>query len=514
MMDEYLASRAVKFIRALKHTKGEWAGSSFLLQIWQENFLRELFGRVDRNGLRQYRTGYVEIPRKNGKSELAAAIALYMLFGDGEPGAEIYSAASERNQASLVFNAAAAMVRASPSLSKHCRIIDSQKRIVYYKNNSFYQAISADADTKHGFNAHCVIYDELHTAPNRNLWDTLATSMGARRQPLMLAITTAGWDRTSICWELHDYATKIRQGKLTDPTFIPVIYGADENDDWGSEKTWKKANPNLGVSVKIGFLRSEYKRALEIPAYENTFRRLYLDQWTSQETRWLSMVDWDACDAGPADLDELENEPCYVGVDLSSTTDLTSMSLYFPELHVVKTWSWMPEECVDAKVRLDRVPYWEWVRQGHVELTPGNVVDYGFVHDRILEIADRFQGLRAIGYDPWNATQLMIQIEQDDGLTVIPIRQGFRSLSPASKELQRLVVSRELRHLSNPVLRWAAENANVKMDENENLRPVKTKTSGRIDPLMSLIMAIAARQQTEGIAAGPSVYEERGLIVI
>ena len=512
MIDKHLAERAVMFVRALKHTKGEWAGTPFQLRPWQEIILRDIFGTVTREGLRQYRTGYVEIPRKNGKSELAAAIALYMLFGDGEPGAEIYSAASERNQASLVFNAAAAMVRSSPTLSKYSRIIDSQKRIVYYKNNSYYQAISADAATKHGFNAHAVIYDELHTAPNRELWDTLATSMGARRQPLMLAITTAGWDRTSICWEQHQIASRILSGDYHDPTYYPVIYGADEKDDWTDERVWKKANPNLGVSIKPEFLRSEYKRAMEIPAYENTFRRLYLDQWTSQETRWIPMEAWDECHMDdPGDLD---GEPCYIGLDLSSTTDLTSLTVWYPDRGVAINHNWMPEELVDWKSRLDQIPYWDWIREGIVELTPGNVVDYGFIRERILDIAARNSGLRAIGYDPWNATQLMIQIEQDDGLPVAPIRQGFRTLSPASKELERLVTSRALNHLGNPALRRAAENVRVKADENGNLRPVKNSATGRIDPLMSLIIAIAAQQQTEGVQTGPSVYEERGLLAL
>ncbi len=282
------------------------------------------------------------------------------------------------------------------------------------------------------------------------------------------------------------------------------------DDDWTDERVWKKANPNLGVSVKPDFLRSEYKRAQEVPAYENTFRRLYLNQWTRQETRWIPMEAWDQCPAfDPGDLD---GEPCYIGLDLSSTTDLTSLTVWYPLQGVAVNHNWMPEELVEYKSRLDQIPYWDWIRQGIVEITPGNVVDYGFIRERILDIASRNSGLRAIGYDPWNATQLMIQIEQDDGLPVAPIRQGFRTLSPASKELERLVTARALNHLGNPALRRAAENVRVKADENGNLRPVKNSATGRIDPLMSLIIAIAAQQQTEGVQTGPSVYEERGLL--
>ena len=231
MFSRKKADWAIEFIARLKHTKGEWAGKPFLLQKWQKMFLKELFGRVKDDGLRQYQTAYLEIPRKNGKSELAAAIALFLLFGDNEPGAEIYSAAADREQASLVFNAAAQMVRNDPVLSGMCKIIDSQKRIVFYETGSFYRAISAEAYSKHGFNAHAVIYDEIHSAPNRDLWDVLSTSMGARTQPLMLGITTAGYDRNSICWELHDYGQKIIDGVVEDPTFFPLIFAADEEDE-------------------------------------------------------------------------------------------------------------------------------------------------------------------------------------------------------------------------------------------------------------------------------------------
>lgn len=514
MFDEHYAARAVKFIRGLKHTKGEWYGQPFNLQPWQEEkLLRPLFGTLGRDGMRQYRSVYVEIPRKNGKSELAAAIALYMLFADGEPGAEVYSAAAERNQAALVFNAAACMVRQSPTLMKNCKILDSVKRIVFHKKNSFYQALSADARTKHGFNAHAIIYDELHCAPNRELWDALAMSMGARRQPLMMAITTAGWDRSSICWEKHEYARRVAAGEIKDSTFLPLIYGAAPEEDWTDEKVWAKANPNYGISPSKKFLKSEFKAAREIPAAENAFRRYYLDQWTSQDVRWIPMEHWDGCPSEKNDLDELEYETCFGGLDLSATRDLTSFALYFPGPRVVLSWSWIPEEAAVTKERVDHVPYLRWMKEKYVCATPGEAVDYDFVRSKIRDLLSFFKGFKMLGYDRWNAMQLLMQMEQEDGIPVVEIRQGFATLSPASKELERLVVSRELRHQGNPLLRWAAENVMVRRDENDNIRPVKSQETGRIDPLVALIIAIAARQQTEGLDLD-SVYEDRGMIVL
>lgn len=512
-MDAHLAARAVAFVKALRHTKGEWYGMPFQLQKWQESALRELFGRTDAKGVRQYRKAYFELPRKNGKSEMAAAIALYMLFADGEKGAEIYSAAADREQASLVFNAAAAMVRQSPALSKVCKIVDSQKRIIYYKNSSFYRAISAEAATKHGFNAHAVIYDELHCAPNRELWDTLMTSMGARRQPLMMAITTAGCDRHSICWELHDYAVKVARGMIKDPSFFPLVYSADEDEDWTSKRVWKKANPNYGRSLKPEYLETAFKQAQETPAFENSFRRLHLNQWTSQETRWLPMAEWDACPSDRIDPESLIEEPCFMGVDLSETSDLSSVNVFFPAVGVTLSYNWIPADLVELKERTDRVPYMEWIRAGYVAATPGNVTDYDFLKETIMKLAESFKGLRFIGYDRWKAVQMMIQLEKE-GLPVVPVAMGFQTLSPACKEVERLVRNGALRHQGNPLMRWAAENVTVKSDENENIRPVKSDAGGRIDPLMALIIAVAAMQKTEGLDGGPSVYESRGLLTI
>lgn len=508
--DEQKAERVIKFVQSLHHVKGKWAGQRFILQPWQiDKLLKPLFGTVNPDGTRQYRTALVAIPRKNGKSMLAAALALYALFADGEMGAEVYSAAADREQASLVFNMAAQMIRMSPELSRRCKIIDSQKRIVYYEYNSFYHAISAEAYSKHGASPTFVVYDEIHCAPNRDLWDVLATGMGARTQPMMLALTTAGYDKNSICWEIWDYARKVRDGIIEDPTFFPLIYEADEDAPWNSEKTWRMANPNYDISIQPQFLKQESYRADQMPAYQNTFRRLYLNQWVSQETRWLNMNEWDACEGEPAFP---QHAPCYLGIDLSSTIDITSASLFCPETGGVFNWSWIPEQNMIERERRDKVPFSQWVRNGWLTATPGNVVDYGFIRKKINELKEEFPNLRIVGYDPWNAMQLAIQLEQEDGIPVMPIRQGYQTLSPACKELERLILGRDLCHDGNPVLRWAMDNMVIQADPNNNIRPVKNKATERIDPAVSLIIAIAVWQHAEDYKV--SVYETRGVVAI
>lgn len=516
MFSRKKAAWAVEFVSRLRHTKGEWAGQPFMLQRWQKQFIRELFGRIrPEDRLRQYRTAYLEVPRKNGKTELAAALALLLLVGDEEPGAEVYSAAADRDQASLVFNAAATMVRSDPVLRQYLRILDSSKRIVCYETNSFYHAISAEAYSKHGFNAHAVIYDELHVARNRELWDVLQTSQGARRQPLMLAITTAGHDRNTICWEQHEYAEKILDGVIKDETFLPIIYAADPEDDWTDELVWQKANPNLGVSIKLDFLRQECKKAQEIPAYQNTFRRLYLNQWTTQETRWIDLDTWRACE-GPVDPADLSGLKCWAGVDLSTTTDISSCAVVFEpdsEGRVnVLSFNWVPGENILKRARRDNVPYDAWARDGYITATDGNVIDYDRIANFIAyDLKEMFPNLCLVGYDPWNATQWAIGMESE-GVPVYEVRQGYKTLSPACKEFERLVLGKILRHNGNPVLTWAVDNLVVTQDPAGNIKPAKDKATERIDPAVALIIALSAMLQDREDPVSP--YESRGVIAI
>ncbi len=508
MFDERSAQRAVSFFeKVLVHCDGEWAGQPFTLLDWQRDMIRKIFGTMRPDGLRQYRTCYCEIPRKNGKSETAAGIALYLLFADGEPGAQVYGAAGDRDQASIVFRVAAEMVRRSPVLSRGARVIDSTKRITVAQTASFYRAIPADAAGSHGFNASGVVVDETHVQPNRELIDVLNTSTGARRQPLTFYITTAGYDRHSICYELHDYALKVRSGVIDDRTFLPIVYGAADTADWKDPAVWQKANPSLGVTVKRDYLERECARAQETPAFENTFRRLHLDQWTSQETRWLSLAAWDEC-AGPVDLEALRGQPCYAGLDLSTTTDLSALVLAFPSDHsyTLLPYFWCPGDSMVIRERRDRVPYTVWSRQGHIEATPGNVIDYQFIKAKILSLATEYNILE-VAYDPWNATGLVLEL-QEEGLTMVPTRQGYASISAPTKEFEKLVLGRRLRHSGHPVLRWNVDNVSVKSDPAGNLKPDKATSRERIDGVLAAIMAVDRATRNEG----GSVYEDHGIV--
>lgn len=504
--NEARATLALRFISNLTHTKDKWAGKPFEPRPWQQAIIRELFGRMraDDPNRRAYRTCYIEIPRKNGKSEIAAALALYGLIGDGVHGAEVYSAAADRDQAALVFNVAAQMVRNDPFLSARLKILDSQKRIVDYTTGSFYRAISAEAYSKHGFNASMVIYDELHVAPNRDLWDVLSTSTGARAEPLMVAITTAGYDRHSICWEQHDYARKILDGSVVDPTFYPVIYAAPDDADWLDEKVWRLANPALEDFRDIDEMRALAHKAKEIPALQNTFRNLYLNQWTQQSVRWIDMAAWDGCQtAGAPDWKQLRErmrgKPCCAGLDLSSRTDLTALVLYFDVdgLGYAVPFLWVPEEGAAQRSRTDRVPYEQWIRDGLITATPGNVVDQGFIREDINKIAKAYK-LTELAFDPWNASKLAVELD-GDGIQINEMRQGFRSLSEPTKHLGALVTGRTLRHGGHPVLQWMASNMVVRQDPNGNLAPDKSKITERIDGIVALIMAIGVSlvQQTQ-----------------
>lgn len=510
MKKETQAARAIRLINQLTHTKGPFAGKPFDLRPWQLKILQQLF-KTRPDGLRQYRTCLLMLPRKNGKSEIAAALAIYFLLFDGEIGAEVYSAASDKDQAALVFNVAAQMIRNDPELDAQCEIIDSQKRIVHKKSGSFYRAISAEAYSKHGFNASVVIYDELHAAPTRELWDVLATSQGARSQPLMIAITTAGFDRHSILWELYAHAKKVAENPSLDPTFLPILYEAAIEADWLDEKVWKQANPALGDFRSIEEMRIMAARAKEIPAQENTFRRLYLNQWTEQASRWISLIAWDACHVS-IDRASLRGRRCYVGMDLSSTKDLTALVAVFPDDDGgfdVLSHFFVPKDSMRQRETRDRVPYGQWYRDGYLTATDGPVVDYEAVRRQLNAWAAEFD-LKEIGLDPWNATDLVTRLQEQDGFLCVAIRQGFQSLSAPTKSMEKAVLSRTLRHDGHPVLRWNVGNVSVESDPAGNLKPSKKVSTERIDGVVALIMAIDRMDRNS--ASGASVYEARGVL--
>ena len=515
--DERKAQRVVRFIEALRHTKGEFHGQSFHLLPWQEKIIRDVFGTVrdDDPTMRQYTTAYIEIPKKNGKSELGAAIALNMLINDDEWKAEVYSCASDRQQAAIVFDVAVDMVRQSPALMKRVKIVPSTRRMIYQPTGSIYQVLSSEVATKHGLNVSACIFDELHTQPTRALYDVMTQGSGdARRQPLWFFLTTAVTDRNSICWEVHQKALDILEGRKNDPRFYPVLFGLPDEADWTNEENWYRANPSLDHTITIDKVRDAFHKAQETPADENQFRQLRLNQWVKQSVRWMPMDKWDEC-GGVVDPYALEGRACYAGLDLSSTSDLTALVLVFPptsedEPYIALPFFWLPEETLSLRVRRDHVPYDQWARRGFIQTTEGNVVHYGFIERFICELGERYN-IREIAHDRWNAT-MMVQTLEDDGFTMVPFGQGFKDMSPPTKELMRIVLEHKLCHGGHPVLRWNMDNAYVRTDPAGNLKLDKEKSTEKVDGAVALVMALD--RAMKNLNGGDSVYNHRGLIVL
>lgn len=526
MFDQAKADLWVNFFAEyLTHTKGVFARKPFTLPPWQRKIVSDIFGTVKADGLRQYSTAYVEVPKKNGKSEIAAGIAIGGLVIDDEPGAEIYSAAATRDQASLVFRVAAQMVRNNEELSDILKVVDSTKTI--YKRDepsTFYKAISADAGTQDGINPHIVIYDELHRQRSRDLWDVLKLGSDTRMQPLLFAITTAGISGESpICWEQHEYARQILEGVFNDPSFYACIYAIGQDEDWtfegepekdGKPATgWYRANPALGDFLRIEKVREAAEKAKRIPSEQNSFRRLRCNQWVAQETRWINVNDWKPCGIPTFDPEKLKRKECVLGLDLSTTNDITALIKLFPEdsfVYVLPEF-FLPEDGLHDRSIRDNVPYEFWANQGLIHLTQGNLIDYSFVRHRIQKIADEYS-VREVAADPWNAAQLLTELT-NDGLTVVHVRQGFATLSAPSKELERLVLSQKLRHNGNPVLEWMADCTSIKSDPAGNIKPVKPDrkaSNKRIDGIVALVTGLARLIVSDG--GGDMTY--RGLRVI
>lgn len=503
------ADRAVRFIeKYLVHVEAPHAGKPFILERWQRKIIEDIFGWKRADGTRKFRVVYFEVPRKNGKSTLGAAIALYLLCADKEYGAQIVSAAADTQQASLVFDLAKKMVQWSPKLSS---ILEAYKKtLVFMELGNNYQVISADAFSKHGKNLHGILFDELHAQPNRELVDVLKTSTGTRLQPLEVYMTTAGFDKTSICYEYHDYAKKVRDGIIKDEAFYPVIYAADIKDDWTEPATWAKANPNLGITVRLEYIQAECEKAKQVPAYENTFRRLHLNQWTEQESRLIPMATWEK-GAIQVREDELEGRECWGGLDLASTTDIAAFVLVFPmgkDLKVLAKF-WIPGETVKRRSRQAHTGNWvDWERQGFLTATEGDVIDYDFIRADILKASERFN-IRKISFDRWNATQLTTQLA-GDGIELEPFGQGYRSMSAPTKELLKRITSGQFHHGGNPVLTWMASNVQAEQDAEGNIKPSKKRSKEKIDGIVASVMALGM-MMIEG-ESPKSVYEDRGLI--
>lgn len=516
MIDKKKAQEPIDFIQMLNLTD-DFYGKPFVLQNWQREVLTEVYGTVNEQGYRQYNYSYLEIPKKNSKTTTIAGLAVYHLVCDGNEG-QIYCCAADRGQATLVYKAAVSMIEQNKTLSKILKITDSKKEIKNIKTGTIMKVLSAEAYSKHGINPTVVIFDELHAQPNRELWDVMTFGAGAsRKEPLWWVITTAGDDpdRHSIGWEVHEYASKIIKGEVIDPSWYAKIYCADENDDIWDESTWYKANPSLDVTIPIETVRKEALTARNSPSAEKLFRWLRLNQWISlKQVGWLDLTLWDTT-VGKWNLSDLLGKKCYAGLDLSSTTDLTGLVLLFPPQEGISDWrffseAWIPEDNMKERVRRDGAPYENWVNQKILHATPGNVIDYDFIKARI-ETLDKQYDIQYICTDPWNSRMLTQQLQKLE-IETLEVTQNMANMSPAMKEIERLLKSGLMTHEVNPLARWCFGNVNTVMDGNGNIKPMKNKSKEKIDVIVALINAMSVAIKFEDMKV--SVYESRGMRIL
>jgi phage terminase large subunit-like protein len=498
--------KAVDFFPScLCHIKGQKALTPFDLELWQKSIIGHLFGwKSEKTGLRRFREAFVFIPRKNGKTLLGAGLALSFLFTQRERGQEIYCAAVDRDQARLLFDVSKMMILKDSDLKERVEVLRYEIR--HGSKDSVFRVISSEAASKHGYSSSFVVLDELHGFPDRELVDVLQTSTGARREPLLVSLTTAGYDQESVCHEKYTYAKNILNSVFHDAAFMPIIFETTEADDWTHIDTWKRCNPNLGKSISIEYLRRECERAKETPAYEAVFKRLHLNMWTQAESPLISLIDWDR---GGGPLPDLIGQKCFGGLDLASTQDLTAFSLCFPpdnddDPFYFMSFAWIP---ADAVQRQRTRKYYDWVQQGHLLQVPGAVVDYAFVISKIKELAGDYD-LQAILFDRWGASAVYQALE-GEGMTMIQHGQGYKDMSPPTKEFLNLVLSGRIRHGDHPVLRWCVSNLMVEQDAAANLKPSKKKSSDKIDLCVSSIMSLQGC-----LVASPKVeskYKTEGL---
>ncbi len=477
-----------------------------------------LFGWKRSDGARRFRTSYLEVARKNGKSTWGAGAGLYLFIADGEPGAEVYTAATKKDQARIIWSESMRMVKQSPDLKQIVGVFKDNLHVD--ATFSKMEPVGRDSDTLDGLNVHGALIDELHAHPTGEMWDVLETATGARRQPLMIAVTTAGHDRQSICFQFHDYTEKVLSGVIEDDAWHGAIYTLDRDhegvlEDWQDERVWVKANPNLGISKKASDLRDKARKAGYLPARLNVFLQKELNIWTQAATRWIHPEVWRDCFLREVDEERLAGRRCFGALDLSSTLDLTAWALVFPPepgdtVYDVVMRFWIPEDNLLERVKMDRVPYDAWLRAGLIETTPGNVVDYDWILNTVKQHGERYK-IEEIAFDPWNATSVSNKL-MDAGANMIEFRQGFASMSPAMKALEVAIKQRTLNHGGHPVLAWMADNLVASMDPAGNVKPDKGKSTEKIDGMVALLMAFYRAQLQQGERV--SVYEGRGLRVL
>lgn len=490
----------MRFFGLLRHSKGEWAGKPLVLTPWQGFVVGSVFGWLRKDGTRRFRTVYQEVPRKNGKSTMLAGIGLYMLVADGEPGAEIYAAATKKEQARIIFDEAKRMVRSSSVLGS--RVRSYKLNLSIERTSSKFEPLSADEKTLDGLNPSAVLIDELHKHRNRGVLDMMDTGMGSRRQPVLWIITTAGDDNPeSVYAHENDYATKVLEGTLEDDTLLAFISTIDKDDRWDDPAAWAKANPNIGVSVKLDDLHRQADKAKRSPTAQAAFKRYRLNVRTSDDQRAIDMALWSCNTLGRIDPESLKGRECFVGLDLSSKIDITAAVRLFAPSSPGERWKllarfWIPADNITEREDRDRAPYRRWIDDGWVEPTLGNIVDHESVFRTVLWDARDYPAIE-IAYDPWNATQMAVQL-QNEGVRMIEFIQGLRSYTAPTKELLAMLQAERLDHGENPVLTWMASNLHVQTDKNENMMPTKKTSRGRIDGITALAMAIGRAQLADG----------------
>ncbi|MDW3204585.1 MAG: terminase TerL endonuclease subunit [Alphaproteobacteria bacterium] len=500
--DEAAAAAAVRFFADyLRHTEGEWYGRPFILRPEQREIVRTIFGWKRPDGSRVFRQVLILMPRKNGKTEFAAGLACLCLIADGEMGGQGYAMAVDKDQAKIVFNKAAVMIGLSEALSRDVEVFKTS--IYCAPLQASFKPLSATPGSKHGFSPSFSIADETHEWPDGELADVVHKGTGARRQPLEIEITTAGVRNRGYAWERYEYALGVQAGEVEDDGFLPILFEAAEDDDWTAPETWAKANPGLGISPKLEYLESECAKAKGNPRKENAFRRFHLNQWTEQTTRWISLTQWDR-NVGPTDWREMEEalrgRRCFGGLDLSSTTDFTALTLAFPDWPVPDHWAflfrlWLPEKRLldraEKRIRRGReaaAPYEKWRDEGAIRLTPGNVVDYRAIRQQIDADGAAFR-LDQLAIDRWNATQLATEL-QEDGAPVFLFGQGFASMNAPSKELERLVEAEQVAHGGHPAARWMLSNVAIQESPAGDIKPDKASSGERIDGVVAGIMGL------------------------